>query len=230
LEHPEDIEHMKEEFDNELRELSPLLAYLKKEQKGDAFKVPKFYFDNLADKVIAQAHEMEKTRVVATKETPQYPTLLGRLQDFMGSLLRPRVALAFGSCLIVASAAWFMLGSKQSPNTVVEPTVATTTTGEQLPNTTELPNSVKDAESSANTPENAANALKNVEKMPNAKPNEGVATSQNSTKSMDTEGVNPLANEAKLTHPQSGLTEEELALYLEENTDENESDGSDNNL
>jgi hypothetical protein len=218
---------MKEEFDKELRELSPLLAYLKKEQEGDSFKVPKFYFDNLADKVIAQAHETGKTRVVATKETPQYTMLLGRLQDFVGSLLRPRVALAFGSCLIVALAAWFMMSSKQSPNTVTEPTVATTT-GEQLPNTKELPNGAKNAGNSATTPQNGANALKNGEKSPNTMPNEGVAMSQNPTKSMDTEGVNPLANEAQLTHPQSGLTEEELALYLEENTDENDSDGSDN--
>jgi hypothetical protein len=221
---------MKKEFDEELRELSPLLAYLKKEQEGDSFKVPKFYFDNLADKVIVQAHETEKTRVVATKETPQYPTLLGRLQDFAGSLLRPRVALAFGSCLIVAFAAWFMLGSKQSPNMVSEPTVAIPTNGEQLPNTTELPNGVKNTENSENTPRNGANALENVDKAPKTMPNEGIALSQTPTKSMDTEGVNPLTDEAKLTHPQSGLTEEELAQYLEENTDDSDSDGSDNNL
>jgi hypothetical protein len=228
LEHPEYI-HMKEEFDKELRELSPLLAYLKKEQEGEAFKVPKFYFDNLADKVIAEAYETEKTRAISKKETPQYPTLLGRLQDFVGSLLRPRVALAFGSCLIVALAAWFMLSSKQSPNTISEPTVATTN-GEQLPNTTELPNSVKNAEKLANTPQNADNALKNVDKSTKTMPNEGIAMSQNAIKSIDTEGSNALANEAQLTHPQSGLTEEELVLYLEENTDENDTDGSDNNL
>jgi hypothetical protein len=223
---------MKEEFDKELRELSPLLTYLKKEQAGDGFKVPKFYFDTLADKVIAQAKETEKVGTDLKKKTPQYPTLLARLQDFMGSLLRPQLALAFGSCLIVALGAWFWLTAKNTTSTTIEPSVAATTptNGHELPNAIELPNGVNNAETTATMTHNAPNSPKSGAIVPNSTPNDVTTTPQNSIKSNDTEGANNLVNNAPLTHPQSGLTEEELAKYLEENTDEEDSDGSDNKL
>jgi hypothetical protein len=42
---------MTKEFENELHELSPLLADLKRRAESDPFKVPKLYFENLADAV-----------------------------------------------------------------------------------------------------------------------------------------------------------------------------------
>ena len=48
---------MKKEIENELREISPFLADLKKgmEEDKEPFRVPKFYFDTLADKVLENA-------------------------------------------------------------------------------------------------------------------------------------------------------------------------------
>jgi hypothetical protein len=229
---------MKEEFDKELRELSPLLAYLKKEQEADSFKVPKFYFDNLADKVIAQARETDKIGTHLKKETPQLlrasqgqSTFLGRLQDFLSDLLSPRLALALGSCLIVAVAAWFMLTPKKSTITVGESTASTTmpTSDGQLPTATGQ-NGTSIVDKSASLPQNKTNAPENVEKSPKSMPNEVTIKPQNSVKSNDTEGGSFLATNIPLTHPKSGLTEEELALYLEENAEEIDTDGSDNNL
>ena len=42
---------MTKEFDNELHDLSPFLADLKRQTKEDPFKVPQLYFDTLADAV-----------------------------------------------------------------------------------------------------------------------------------------------------------------------------------
>ncbi len=42
---------MTKEFENELHDLSPFLADLKRQDKDDPFKVPKLYFEHLADAV-----------------------------------------------------------------------------------------------------------------------------------------------------------------------------------
>lgn len=42
---------MTKEFENELHDLSPFLADLKRQQKDDPFKVPQLYFDSLAEAV-----------------------------------------------------------------------------------------------------------------------------------------------------------------------------------
>jgi hypothetical protein len=221
---------MKEEFDKELRELSPLLAYLKKEQEGEAFKVPKFYFDNLADKVIAQAKEVEKVGTTFQKETPQYPSVFARLQDLVSSLFRPRLALAFGTGLVIAFGAWFMLTSKKSKIGVDAPSVAVTPSiqTEQLGNVIE-PKSGKlqTAIGDKTLTEEQGDALISNNK-PNINQNNTPVLSQNAIKLGEATGQNALVESGQLVHPESGLTEEELAKYLEENTDEYDSDGSDN--
>jgi hypothetical protein len=203
------------------------------------FNVPKFYFDNLSDKVIAQAKETEKVGTDLKKAPPQLlrasqgqSTLLERLQDFVGNLLRPQLALAFGTCLIVALGAWFWLTTKNATSAVTEPAVAATTAtnGQELPKSTDLSSGVNNAETTATIPQNTDITPNSGTKSPNTTPNEVTAIPQNAVKLNDTEGGNNLADGTPITHPQSGLTEEELALYLEENMDENDSDSSDNKL
>jgi hypothetical protein len=215
---------MKEEFDKELRELSPLLNYLKKEQQGDGFRVPKFYFDNLADKVIAEAKATEKLVIKAKKETPQYPTLLARLQDFVGELFRPRLALAFGSLLLIGVAAWFMLTSKKTETNGLETTASMTpsTNIEQLPISGE-----KDANIGDKTPIKRQKEAVSADITSNASRNDAPISHQNAIKLGETAAPRILAGKDELVHPESGLTEEELATYLEENMDENDSDDSD---
>jgi hypothetical protein len=221
---------MKEEFDKELRELSPLLAYLKKEQEGEAFKVPKFYFDNLADKVIVQAKEVEKAGTTFKKETPQYPSVFARLQDLVSSLFRPRLALAFGTGLVIALGAWFMLTSPKSKigvdasSVAVTPPIKTEQSGNIVePKSGELQSFIGDK-----TPIKEQNNALLSNNKPNISLSNTPISSQNTTRLGETTGQNALAEGGQLVHPESGLTEEELATYLEENTDEYDSDGSDN--
>ena len=106
---------MKEDFENELRALSPFLADLKKQKKEDGFKAPKFYFDTLADKVIASA---QPTKAVAP---PQYLTtssLAERVQIWLSGLVSSRRALAFASVLLVAVSGWYFL--KPNPTVPTE--------------------------------------------------------------------------------------------------------------
>ena len=106
---------MKQDFENELNEFSPLLADLKKRQPNDGFLTPKYYFDTLADKVLERA----KTETTVAK-TPQYRGILERFQGWLSALWQPRIALAMATFALVASAGWYAM-TRQKPT--VEPTV-----------------------------------------------------------------------------------------------------------
>jgi hypothetical protein len=102
---------MKEDFENELRSLSPFLADLKKQKKDDGFKTPKFYFDTLADKVI------EKAQPIKEVAPPQYlaqPNLATRVSEWLAGLMQPRMALAFASVLFLAVSGWYFLKPTQA--------------------------------------------------------------------------------------------------------------------
>jgi hypothetical protein len=218
---------MKEELENELRELSPFLADLKKREGNDQFKAPKFYFDNLADKVLAQANSAEKTVSVKHKETPQYPTLLARLQGLLSVVFPPKLAMAFASLVLVAVVGWWIFTPKMAVTNVSVPemTVVQPPNMEQTLPTVEPTNPAK-------TPV-VASKIVTLKDVPNEEIDayisdnladfEGLLSNQNAPKLADTEG-------GKITHPQSGLTEEELEAYLAENMEDTDLEGSDNNL
>ncbi len=97
---------MKEDIQEELREISPFLAGL---ERKDPFKAPKYYFDTLADKVLEQAQPQLVTI------PPQYstrPNLFTQLGNAISDLLRPRVAIAFASVtLVLAVGVWLVYQS-----------------------------------------------------------------------------------------------------------------------
>jgi hypothetical protein len=218
---------MKEELENELRELSPFLADLKKQQGNDPYKTPKFYFDNLADKVLAQANSAEKTVSTKQKGTPQYSTLLTRLQGFLSVVSAPRWGMAFASLALVAVVGWWIFTPKTPVTDVQMPemTVIQPPNAEQILPTVEPTNLAK-------TPL-VASKIVTLKDVPNEEIDayisdnladfEGALANQNAAKLAVTEGV-------KIMHPQSGLTEEELEAYLSENVEDTDLDGSDNNL
>ena len=221
------MEFTKEELENERQELSPFLADLKKQQGNDPFKTPKFYFDNLADKVLAQANSAEKTVSVKQKRTPQYPTLLARLQGFLSAVFPPKLAMAFASLVLVAVVGWWIFTPKMPVTNVSVPemTVVQSPNVEQTLPTVEPTNPAK-------TPV-VASKIVTLKDVPNEEIDayisdnladfEGFLSDQNTAKLADTEGV-------KIKHPQSGLTEEELEAYLAENMEDSDLEGSDNNL
>jgi hypothetical protein len=101
---------MKEDFEEELRGLSPFLADLKKQKKDDGFKTPKYYFDTLADKVIENAKPK-------TKVTPIYvaqPSFATRVSEWITGLMQPRMALAYATVLFLAVGGWYFFKSTQA--------------------------------------------------------------------------------------------------------------------
>jgi hypothetical protein len=104
---------MKEDFEEELKKLSPFLSDLKKQKKDDGFKTPKYYFDTLADKVIENAQP--KTEV-----TPIYvakPSLATRVSEWLAGLMQPRLALAYATVLFLAVGGFYFFKSTQTQNT-----------------------------------------------------------------------------------------------------------------
>jgi hypothetical protein len=100
---------MKEDFEEELKNLSPFLSDLKKQKKEDGFKTPKYYFDTLADKVIENAQP--KTEV-----TPIYvaqPSLATRVSEWLAGLMQPRLALAYATVLFLAVGGFYFFKSTQ---------------------------------------------------------------------------------------------------------------------
>jgi hypothetical protein len=102
--------NMKENFEEELKNLSPFLADLKKQKKDDGFKTPKYYFDTLADKVIENAQPK-------TEAPPQYfaqPSLASRVSEWIAGLMQPRMALAYATVLFLAVGGWYFLKPTQT--------------------------------------------------------------------------------------------------------------------
>jgi hypothetical protein len=214
---------MKEALENELRDVSPFLADLKKQRADDAFKTPKYYFDNLADTVLAQAKMPQKVAVESVKRTPQYKSLFERFEGFLASVLQPKTALAFGSLALVAVAGWYALMPKTNQNQTNSAqiaTIPTENTPQPLPNldttTPVLPSKNTPHQPMAKTPIDAPK----LEKYTQSDDNLAV---QNPPKAAYTEG-------SSLTHPESGLTAEEIEIYLADTLEESDLDGSDNNF
>ena len=117
---------MEREFEKELQDLSPFLAELKKQQPKEPFKTPRFYFDTLADTVLEKA----KSETIGVQIPPQYktsPSVLARINDWLSTLMQPKLALSVLAMALVIVAAWFMV-QKDKPTVGVDmPQVAVET-------------------------------------------------------------------------------------------------------
>jgi hypothetical protein len=98
----------------ELQDLSPILADLKKEAIQPIFKTPLFYFDTLQDKVFEKLEH--KPEMVVTKT----PTWVQRLQQW---LWQPSMAWALSTMVmvVVAGTFWFQ---NRTQNASVTPVLA----------------------------------------------------------------------------------------------------------
>ena len=104
---------MKKECEDELREISPFLAALKKSKESEEpFRTPKFYFDTLADKVIEKA-------VAKPVIPPQYsihsarPSLIELAQTWIASIMQPRYAIGFATVALLTVGGWFFIQKNQ---------------------------------------------------------------------------------------------------------------------
>jgi hypothetical protein len=112
---------MKEEFEEELKGLSPFLHNLKKDsKKEDVFKVPQNYFDTLADTIIEKAQAQEKQSYPLSKKAIQQapsvakPHFLEQVKEWIESLLQPRYALGFATALVIVVAGWWFVNYRNS--------------------------------------------------------------------------------------------------------------------
>ena len=99
-----------DEIREELKELSPFLAKMKRE---NAFKVPKNYFESLPDKVLEQVRPQP-----VTQQTPQI-SWFDRLIDSFAVLLQPRYAVGLATVAILLVAGVFYMQKSADP--VVNP-------------------------------------------------------------------------------------------------------------
>ena len=192
---------MKEELEKELQELSPFLADLKKQQKGEPFKTPRLYFDNLANQVLEKVKGETKT----AKAPPQYnsrPSLIQRISNWLSIIFQPKWALSALAFALVAGAGWYAVQQQKTTPIAVEQPIAVTHE--------EVQNYVKE----------------NIEDFKE----EEIVTALTETKKVDFEEKSVTAEsttikpsqkaEPVLKHPKSGLTEAEIEQYLKENLDE----------
>ena len=103
---------MKEDLENELYELSPWLANVKKQQSKEPFRTPKFYFDTLADKVLKEAKVGD-----IKKAPPQYFTVFSRVNTLFSSFFTPRIRVYMASFAIVTVAVWGIMQREKQPLT-----------------------------------------------------------------------------------------------------------------
>lgn len=106
------LKNMKKECEDELKEISPFLADLKKNKMGkEPFKTPKFYFETLADKVIQQSNAQ-------TSIPPQYearPRLFDMIAGWVSSIMQPRLAIGFASLAVLIMMFFFMYEKNVPP-------------------------------------------------------------------------------------------------------------------
>jgi hypothetical protein len=212
---------MKEASENELNDLSPFLADLKKRQGGDPFKTPKFYFDNLTDKVLLEAKSANKMTVGTEKGTPQYKPLFERLKSLFAPNLQPKLAMAFASIALVIAGSWYAMTRKTEEIVTNSPQIAVN----QLPNEPIIApigeNKMIDLTPQNSVKKEAPKLEIGTKATDNLTQSEREIDSEKAPKLADTEG-------SLLKHPESGLTEEELESYLIDTAEEGDLDGSDN--
>ena len=200
---------MEREFEKELQDLSPFLAELKKQQPKEPFKTPRFYFDTLADTVLEKA----KSETIGVQIPPQYktsPSVLARINDWLSTLMQPKLALSVLAMALVIVAAWFMV-QKDKPTVGVDtPQVAVETSPVGNVNVSPIAK-VKENETIA-----AISEPNKVNKM-------GQETTAKAVEPTTTTPSTPLKTQP-LTHPKSGLTEEEIEMYLKENLNDEDID------
>lgn len=100
-----------EMLDDELENLSPRLRALRRQDDG--FRLPADYFEGLESAVFQQINAL------GARRQPAPPTEKPGFWNALAWLWQPRLAMAFGTVLVLAVAAWWLL----RPNAAPAPTV-----------------------------------------------------------------------------------------------------------
>ncbi len=193
---------MKEKFEKEFEDVSPFLADLKKQQKQEPFKTPRLYFDTLTDKVIEKAQE---NPAIVPPQYNQRPSLSSRLNGWLSTILQPRLALAACGLALVAVAGLYIVNQQK--------TIVLTTTNPSVATTETTKNNATDSVIGSNTtiekqkqqPSTIGQIVSKIEEQ-----KAEVADNQAIPKTPS------VLKPAGITHPKSGLTEEEIEEFLKD--------------
>lgn len=202
---------MKKEFEEEINELSPFLADLKKQQRQEPFKTPRLYFDTLADKVIDKA-KTETTVAIAPPQYKAVQTPKNRIINWLSTIFEPKMALSVLTLVLVLGAGWYVIDQQKT-------------------------GTVENVESDVVTREDVHNYInehidefKEEEILLAFADTKSSKTAENEAEIKIVEPVLPTPNvqETPLEpiHPKSGLTEEELEEYLKEHLKDDDLDPS----
>jgi hypothetical protein len=221
---------MKKEYEEEINELSPFLADLKKQQPKEPFRTPRLYFDTLADKVLDKA----KNETVVATAPPQYkvpstrPMLIGRISNWLSKAFEPKMALSVFTLALVFSAGWYVINQQNKKNLDTnEPEVITQEDIHGYIN--DHIDEFKEEEILLAYAETKPSKTAEIDAAEDVK-----SETKNEPEIKVVEPVLPKEKvqeeEKTLRHPKSGLTEEELEEYLKEHLEDADLDGTSGKL
>lgn len=206
---------MKKEFEEEINELSPFLADLKKQQRQEPFKTPRLYFDTLAGKVIDKA----KTETKVAVAPPQYKAAkspINRIITWLSTIFEPKMALSALTLALVLGAGWYVINQQKTKAVGnIDSDVVTR----------------EDVHSYINDHIDEFKEEEILLAFADTKPNK-IAENEPDIKTIEPTLPTPNVpeNQVAPTHPKSGLTEEELENYLKEHLKDDDLDASDGKL
>lgn len=100
----------KQHIENELSEIAPFLANLKKDNAAlETFNVPDDYFENLSNSIFEKTILQPEIRTKPTIQQVKSPTIWTTISQYFQWLLRPGVAVIATSVVIVAAVGVYMM-------------------------------------------------------------------------------------------------------------------------
>ncbi|MFK7946219.1 MAG: hypothetical protein AB8G11_01425 [Saprospiraceae bacterium] len=113
----------KQHIENELSEIAPFLANLKKDNDSlETFNVPDDYFNKLSDSIFEKTILQPEIRTKPTIQQVKSPTIWTTISQYFQWLLRPGVAVIATSVVIVAAVGVYMM-NQPAENQMAELTV-----------------------------------------------------------------------------------------------------------
>lgn len=111
----------KQHIENELSEIAPFLANLKKDNDSlETFNVPDDYFDNLSNSIFEKT--ILQSDIAATQTVTEKSTIWTTFSQYVQWLLRPGVAVIATSVIIVAAIGIYLI-NQPTENQMAELTV-----------------------------------------------------------------------------------------------------------
>jgi len=115
----ENMKNEKQHIENELSEIAPFLANLKKDNDSlEAFELPDNYFDNLSDKIFEKTILQAETIPNVTTKDITSSIVWATVSPYFQRLLRPGFAIITTSIVIVAVISTYLINQSTENNMI----------------------------------------------------------------------------------------------------------------